>query len=85
MTYLILVIVSHSDKLKQLYFLTRRNCVSSEHDKEAICNRMVLVCGTSTCHMAVSQSKLFIPGVWGPFWSGRLLFYPFYQLNLNSG
>lgn len=31
---------------------------------------MVLVCGTSTCHMAVSRNKLFIPGVWGPFWSG---------------
>ncbi|MCH90927.1 FGGY carbohydrate kinase domain-containing protein-like [Trifolium medium] len=43
---------------------------AEEHDKEAICNRMVLVCGTSTCHMAVSRSKLFIPGIWGPFWSG---------------
>lgn len=39
-------------------------------DEEAICHRMVLVCGTSTCHMAVSRNKLFIPGVWGPFWSG---------------
>ncbi|KAG4959074.1 hypothetical protein JHK87_035707 [Glycine soja] len=42
------------------------------HDNEAICNRMVLVCGTSTCHMAVSRSKLFIPGVWGPFWSAMV-------------
>ncbi|KAL2502294.1 FGGY family of carbohydrate kinase [Forsythia ovata] len=41
-------------------------------DKEAICHRMVLVCGTSTCHMAISQSKLFIPGVWGPFWSAMV-------------
>lgn len=40
---------------------------------EAICHRMVLVCGTSTCHMAISRSKLFIPGVWGPFWSGTFL------------
>ncbi|KAK7265292.1 hypothetical protein RJT34_32910 [Clitoria ternatea] len=45
---------------------------AEEHDKEAICNRMVLVCGTSTCHMAVSRSKLFIPGVWGPFWSAMV-------------
>ncbi|KAK7291896.1 hypothetical protein RIF29_07429 [Crotalaria pallida] len=45
---------------------------AEEHDKEAITNRMVLVCGTSTCHMAVSQSKLFIPGVWGPFWSAMV-------------
>ncbi|XP_026402087.1 FGGY carbohydrate kinase domain-containing protein-like [Papaver somniferum] len=43
-----------------------------EGDKENICHRMVLVCGTSTCHMAVSESKLFIPGVWGPFWSAMV-------------
>ncbi|KAJ0031310.1 hypothetical protein Pint_14195 [Pistacia integerrima] len=42
---------------------------AKENDEEAICRRMVLVCGTSTCHMAVSRNKLFIPGVWGPFWS----------------
>lgn len=41
-------------------------------DEEAICHRMVLVCGTSTCHMAVSRSKLFIPGVWGPYWSAMV-------------
>ncbi|XP_027071012.2 uncharacterized protein [Coffea arabica] len=45
---------------------------SKETDVEAICRRMVLVCGTSTCHMAVSHTKLFIPGVWGPFWSGMV-------------
>ncbi|PIA26480.1 hypothetical protein AQUCO_09300058v1 [Aquilegia coerulea] len=45
---------------------------SKEDDKEAICHRMVLVCGTSTCHMAVSQTKVFIPGVWGPFWSAMV-------------
>ncbi|KAK6942425.1 Carbohydrate kinase, FGGY, C-terminal [Dillenia turbinata] len=44
----------------------------SESDKESISHRMVLVCGTSTCHMAVSRSKLFIPGVWGPFWSAMV-------------
>jgi ribulose kinase len=42
-------------------------------DEEAICHRMVLVCGTSTCHMAVSKNKLFVPGVWGSFWSGTVL------------
>ncbi|OEL34022.1 FGGY carbohydrate kinase domain-containing protein, partial [Dichanthelium oligosanthes] len=41
-------------------------------DEEAICRRMVLVCGTSTCHMAVSKNKLFVPGVWGPFWSAMV-------------
>lgn len=29
--------------------------------------RMVLVCGTSTCHMQLSKEPLFVPGVWGPF------------------
>ncbi|XP_020109619.1 FGGY carbohydrate kinase domain-containing protein isoform X1 [Ananas comosus] len=41
-------------------------------DEDAICHRMVLVCGTSTCHMAISKDKLFIPGVWGPFWSAMV-------------
>ncbi|XP_076902698.1 uncharacterized protein LOC143557530 [Bidens hawaiensis] len=45
---------------------------TNESDDDAICRRMVLVCGTSTCHMAVSRSKLFIPGVWGPFWSAMV-------------
>ncbi|XP_075649877.1 uncharacterized protein LOC142620389 [Castanea sativa] len=45
---------------------------AKECDNEAICHRMVLVCGTSTCHMAISRSKLFIPGVWGPFWSAMV-------------
>ncbi|KAE8056781.1 hypothetical protein FH972_013520 [Carpinus fangiana] len=45
---------------------------AKECDIEAICHRMVLVCGTSTCHMAISRSKLFIPGVWGPYWSAMV-------------
>ncbi|CAM6107179.1 unnamed protein product [Calypogeia fissa] len=35
-------------------------------------SRMVLVCGTSTCHMAVTKKKVFIPGVWGPYWSAMI-------------
>ncbi|CAI0394015.1 unnamed protein product [Linum tenue] len=45
---------------------------AKESGKEAVTSRMALVCGTSTCHMAVTRSKLFIPGVWGPFWSAML-------------
>ncbi|XP_078162753.1 FGGY family of carbohydrate kinase isoform X2 [Carex rostrata] len=41
-------------------------------DEDAITSGMVLVCGTSTCHMAVSKSKLLVPGVWGPFWSAMV-------------
>nr|XP_023877151.1 FGGY carbohydrate kinase domain-containing protein-like isoform X2 [Quercus suber] len=31
---------------------------AKECDIEAICHHMLLVCGTSTCHMAISRSKL---------------------------
>ena len=30
------------------------------------------VSGTSTCHMLLSSSLKFAPGVWGPFWSAVL-------------
>lgn len=59
-----------SCKVHELYVEDISISVANE---EAICHRMVLVCGTSTCHMAVSRNKLFIPGVWGPFWSGTSL------------
>lgn len=52
--------------------------------EEVIFRRMVLVCGTSTCHMAVSQNKLFIPGVWGPFWSGTSLASYMHLVNISS-
>lgn len=29
--------------------------------------RLALACGTSTCHIALSQHPVFVPGVWGPF------------------
>ncbi|KAJ4748018.1 FGGY carbohydrate kinase domain-containing protein [Rhynchospora pubera] len=45
---------------------------SNSEDEDAITHRMVLVCGTSTCHMAVSKNKLLVPGVWGPFWSAMV-------------
>lgn len=34
--------------------------------------RLSLICGTSTCHMAVSQSSIFVPGVWGPYFSAMV-------------
>nr|XP_057924304.1 FGGY carbohydrate kinase domain-containing protein isoform X2 [Doryrhamphus excisus] len=27
---------------------------------------MAMICGTSSCHMAISERPLFVPGVWGP-------------------
>jgi FGGY-family pentulose kinase len=34
--------------------------------------RIALIGGTSTCHMAASSEPLFIPGVWGPYWSAMI-------------
>ncbi|XP_025992218.1 FGGY carbohydrate kinase domain-containing protein [Solenopsis invicta] len=32
-------------------------------------NRLALICGTSTCHMIVNENKIFVNGVWGPYYS----------------
>ena len=34
--------------------------------------RLALICGTSSCHMAVSLAPRFVPGVWGPYFSAML-------------
>ncbi len=34
--------------------------------------RLALVGGTSSCHMAVSPSPNFVPGVWGPYFSAMV-------------
>lgn len=31
-----------------------------------------LICGTSSCHMAVSKDARFVPGVWGPYWNAMV-------------
>lgn len=44
-------------------------CVKGFHlpcEDQPITSRMAIICGTSTCHMALSQKPLFVPGVWGP-------------------
>ncbi|XP_031349869.1 FGGY carbohydrate kinase domain-containing protein isoform X2 [Photinus pyralis] len=35
-------------------------------------SRLGLICGTSTCHMAVSDRPIFTPGVWGPYYSAMV-------------
>lgn len=33
---------------------------------------LALIGGTSNCHMAVSQTPIFVPGVWGPYFGAML-------------
>uniref|UniRef100_A0AAY4AVY3 FGGY carbohydrate kinase domain-containing protein n=1 Tax=Denticeps clupeoides TaxID=299321 RepID=A0AAY4AVY3_9TELE len=39
---------------------------------QPIASRMALICGTSSCHMAISRQALFVPGVWGPYQSAMV-------------
>ncbi|RUS34640.1 hypothetical protein BC938DRAFT_479430 [Jimgerdemannia flammicorona] len=32
-------------------------------------NRLAIICGTSSCHIAMSPRPIFVPGVWGPYLS----------------
>jgi FGGY-family pentulose kinase len=34
--------------------------------------RLALIGGTSSCHMAVSRKPLYIPGIWGPYFSAMI-------------
>ncbi|XP_034949269.1 FGGY carbohydrate kinase domain-containing protein [Chelonus insularis] len=35
-------------------------------------SRLSLICGTSTCHMAISTKPIFVNGVWGPYYSAMV-------------
>lgn len=39
---------------------------------------LALICGTSTCHMIVNENKIFVQGVWGPYYSAMV---PSFWLN----
>jgi FGGY-family pentulose kinase len=43
--------------------------VSGEAELE---ERLALIGGTSSCHMAVSRKPLFIPGIWGPYYAAMV-------------
>ncbi|NJD21004.1 MAG: FGGY-family carbohydrate kinase, partial [Gemmatimonadetes bacterium] len=43
--------------------------VSGEAELE---ERLALIGGTSSCHMAVSREPLFIPGIWGPYFAAMV-------------
>ena len=39
---------------------------------ETLEERVALIGGTSSCHMAVSRNPLFVPGIWGPYKSAMI-------------
>ena len=39
---------------------------------EVLNSRVAFIAGTSSCHMAVSRTPRFIPGVWGPYFSAMI-------------
>lgn len=41
-------------------------------DKSTFNNRLALIGGTSSCHMAISPEQRSIPGVWGPYKSAMI-------------
>ncbi len=41
-------------------------------DTTTVTRRLALICGTSSCHMAVSADPSFVPGVWGPYYSAMI-------------
>jgi FGGY-family pentulose kinase len=39
---------------------------------ESLEQRVALIGGTSSCHMAVSREPKFVPGIWGPYYSAMV-------------
>lgn len=40
---------------------------AANNDRSQAFTRLAAVAGTSTCHLAMSQDPVFVPGVWGPY------------------
>jgi D-ribulokinase len=41
-------------------------------DAVDVCNRLAYIMGTSACIMATTREPCFVPGVWGPYYSGMV-------------
>ncbi|PNJ54080.1 FGGY isoform 6 [Pongo abelii] len=39
---------------------------------QPVTSRLAVICGTSSCHMGISKDPIFVPGVWGPYFSAML-------------
>jgi D-ribulokinase len=41
-------------------------------DPTRLDRRLAVIAGTSACHLAVSEERFDVPGVWGPYWEALL-------------
>lgn len=39
---------------------------------QPVTSRLAVICGTSSCHMGISKDPVFVPGVWGPYFSAMV-------------
>nr|URX64926.1 FGGY variant 1 [Mus musculus] len=39
---------------------------------QPVTSRLAVICGTSSCHMGISKDPVFVPGVWGPYYSAMV-------------
>src|SRR6202043_2825909 len=46
--------------------------LSGSPDDRPLEQRMALISGSSTCHMALAREERFVPGVWGPYFSAMV-------------
>ncbi|XP_034241342.1 FGGY carbohydrate kinase domain-containing protein [Thrips palmi] len=45
---------------------------NAENISKDFSSKLALICGTSTCHMALSREIHFVDGLWGPYWSAMV-------------
>ncbi|XP_043346882.1 FGGY carbohydrate kinase domain-containing protein isoform X4 [Dermochelys coriacea] len=41
-------------------------------ENQPVTYRLAVICGTSSCHMGISDAPIFVPGVWGPYYSAMV-------------
>ncbi|XP_037683019.1 FGGY carbohydrate kinase domain-containing protein isoform X4 [Choloepus didactylus] len=39
---------------------------------QPVTSRLAIICGTSSCHMGISEDPIFVSGVWGPYFSAMV-------------
>lgn len=41
--------------------------IASQSESSTLTSKMILIAGTSTCHMSITKEIIFSPGIWGPY------------------